>query len=247
MSCFYISALIIDSRACQVSCVKTIWYLVVLNTSLQIVNVLNRAGAVLRLGNHEVVDTRIFFFWHRSKKLCMLFVLIQVVKVGSLVILSYKVVSISNLCKKIIQKYTMFWYAVELQAYLFIIFFGIAALLFIFFGCFLMGMGAVVFNFDQTSDVENPEPVPINHGTEMAPRAETSELRKSKVKKASVDYKACSICRENEKTYACIPCGHMCLCAICVEDFSKKGVKGQNITRCPICRLEVDNFSRIYQ
>jgi len=108
MSCFYISALIQDSGASQVSCVKTIWYLAILNTSLQILNVLNRAGAIIALGNHEVVDTRIFFYWHGSKKLCVLFLVIQVVKIASLVILFYNVVTISNLCKKIMQKYTLF-------------------------------------------------------------------------------------------------------------------------------------------
>jgi len=245
MSCFYITALIKDSVVSEISCVKTIWYLTILITCLQVLNVLNRAGAVIVLGNHQV-DTRSFFFWHKSKHLCRLFLVIQVVKIVSMAILFYKVVSISKPCKKIMQEFPVFWFAAALQAYLFIIIFGILAVLFFVFVCVMVGVRLFSDDFRQMFDVEDPAPVPINHGTEIAD-GETAKPREPEVKKTDVNWKACSICRENEKTYACIPCGHMCLCALCAEDLSKKGVKGQNITRCPICRLEVNNFSRIYQ
>jgi len=246
MSCFYITALIKDRAASEVSCVKTIWYLSVLITTFTVLNLLNRAGAVIVLGNH-VVDARTFFFWHKNEVICILFLLIQFVKTVSLAILFYKVVTISESCKTITQGYTLFWWAAELQAYLFIIIFGILALLFFFFACLMMGMRLFGDNFSQMFDVEDPEPVPINHGNEMAEDGENPKPKKPEVKKTNVESKACSICRENEKSYACIPCGHMCLCAVCAEDLSKKGVKGQNITRCPICRMEVDNFCRIFQ
>jgi len=246
MSCFYITALIKDYGASEINCVKTIWYLYVLVTTLQFLNLLNRAGAVLTLGDYHV-DARTFFFWHKNKVLCTLFLLIQVVKTISMAILFYKVVSISNSCKKIIQGYSMFWYAAVLQGYLFIIIFSILALLFFIFSCLLLALRVLGENFNELFDVENPEPVPINHGIEMNAEGETLKPKKQDVKKTEVEGKACSICCENEKTYACIPCGHMCLCALCAEDLSKKGVKGQNITRCPICRQEVDNFSRIFQ
>jgi len=246
MSCFYITALIKDSGVSQIGCAKTIWYLTVLITCLQVLNVINRAGAVMKLGNHQV-DTRSFFFWHKSKHLCRLFLLIQVVKIISMAILFYKIVSISHPCRKSMQGYNMFWFAAELQAYLFIIIFGMLAVLLFFFVCILIAMRLFSDDFRQIFDVEDPEPVPINHGTELAADGETPKPREPEVKKTEVDWKACSICRENEKMYACIPCGHMCLCALCAENLSKNGVKGQNITRCPICRLEVDNFSRIYQ
>jgi len=107
-------------------------------------------------------------------------------------------------------------------------------------------LGVARRNFRVFLDEENPEPVPVNHGIEMVVDGE-SKPKKPSVMKTDDEEKACSICQENEKTHACIPCGHMCLCALCAEDLSKKGVKGQLKTRCPICRVEANNFSRIYQ
>jgi hypothetical protein len=246
ISCFYITALIKDSGASEVSCLKTIWYLTMLNTVLQFVNLLNRVGALITLGNHEV-DAGTVFFWHENKVLCRLFLLIQLIKAISMAILFYKVVSISNTCKNYTHGYVMFWYAAELQAFLFAIIFSILTVLYFFFACFLVAARVLGESFNQMFDVENPEPIPINHGIEMYADGDTPKPKKPEVKKTEVEWKACSICFENEKTHACIPCGHMCLCAFCAEDLSKKGVQGQNITRCPICRLEVDNISRIFQ
>jgi len=246
MSCFYITALIKDRAACEVSCVKSIWYLTVLITTLTVLNLFNRAGAVIVLGNH-VVDPRTFFFWHKNKVICILLLLIQFVKTVSMAILFSKVVTISQSCKTIVQGYTLFWWAAEIQAYLFIIIFGILALLSFFFACLMMGVRLYGEHLSQMLDVEDPEPVPINHGNELTEDGENSKPKKLQVKKTDLESKACSICRENEKSYACIPCGHMCLCAVCAEDLSKKGVTGQNNTRCPICRMEVNNFCRIFQ
>jgi len=218
----------------------------VLNTILQFLNLVNRVGALIALGNHEV-DARTVFFWHENKLLCRLFLLIQVVKTISMAILFYKVLTISNECKESIQEYAIFWYAAELQAFLFAIIFSILAVLYFFLACFLIAVRVLGDNIIQMFDIENPEPVPINHGTEITADGETPKPKKPEVTKTEVEWKACSICFENEKTHACIPCGHMCLCAFCAENLSKKGVKGQNITRCPICRLAVDNFSRIFQ
>jgi hypothetical protein len=245
LSCFYITALIKDYGASEVSCVKTIWYLNVLITTLQVLNLLNKVGAVIALGDHEI-DVRTIFFWHKNKMLCMLYLLIQVVKTISSAILFYKLVSISNSCTYVIKSFAMFWCATELQVYLFMIVFSILAILFVIGSCFLIVL-RVCGNFPEMFEIRDPEPVPINPGIEMSVDKKNTSHQKLDVKKTEVEGKACSICHENEKTNACIPCGHMCLCAICAEDLSKKGVKGQNIKRCPICCQEVENFSRIFQ
>jgi hypothetical protein len=49
----------------------------------------------------------------------------------------------------------------------------------------------------------------------------------------------CSICMEGEKTHACLPCGHRCLCASCAEPSLK-------LETCPICRVPVLMRARIY-
>jgi len=243
MSCFYITALIKDSGASEVSCVKTIWYLTVLNTTLQLFILLNRVGVLVALGYHEVDARTIFFVWHENKILCRIFLFIQIVKAISMAILFYKVVSLANSCKNIMQGYVMFWYAAEIQAILFVVIFTIVTVIALFFTCLLVTVRVLGDDFD----VEDPEPVPINHGSNISPEGEIPKPKKPEVKKTEVELKSCSICLENEKTYACMPCGHMCLCALCAEDLSKKGVNDQNITRCPICRLKVDNIIRIFQ
>ena len=53
------------------------------------------------------------------------------------------------------------------------------------------------------------------------------------------DEKLCSICMEGEKTHACLPCGHRCLCAACAEPSLK-------LEACPICRVPVLMRARIF-
>lgn len=54
------------------------------------------------------------------------------------------------------------------------------------------------------------------------------------------DEQLCVICLENEKHYAVIPCGHMCLCASCSDVV-------RNRCQCPICMTEVAGVYRIYR
>ena len=61
LSCYYITALKVDSGASEVSCAKIIWYLTILITTLEVVSVLNRLGAIVTLGNHEVDVNALFF------------------------------------------------------------------------------------------------------------------------------------------------------------------------------------------
>ena len=47
----------------------------------------------------------------------------------------------------------------------------------------------------------------------------------------------CAVCYTNKKVYACIPCGHLCLCYKC-----KNGVKD----KCPMCNEEFYDIFKIY-
>lgn len=49
---------------------------------------------------------------------------------------------------------------------------------------------------------------------------------------------ACVICMDNRKCCAMIPCGHVCLCIECANEFRSKS--------CPICRMTVDKINRIF-
>src|SRR5579871_886665 len=46
----------------------------------------------------------------------------------------------------------------------------------------------------------------------------------------------CTLCLEEEKQLACIPCGHLTTCVPC----------GHRLRSCPICRREIEAFVRIY-
>ena len=47
----------------------------------------------------------------------------------------------------------------------------------------------------------------------------------------------CNICYINEKKYACIPCGHMCMCGNCANKINDK---------CPICKETIKDIIKIY-
>lgn len=48
----------------------------------------------------------------------------------------------------------------------------------------------------------------------------------------------CIVCLDEERTHACVPCGHYVLCRDCAYDFSQK--------QCPICRKNVDQIIKIF-
>lgn len=50
----------------------------------------------------------------------------------------------------------------------------------------------------------------------------------------------CVICFGAQKTYACIPCGHRCICNSCFQNARKM------IVKCPICRIKVTQILKIY-
>ena len=68
----------------------------------------------------------------------------------------------------------------------------------------------------------------------IKPRAFT-KLEKDTL--AKDEHEECSICYTNKKVFACIPCGHLCLCYKCKNCIENK---------CPICNEETDNIVKIY-
>ena len=47
----------------------------------------------------------------------------------------------------------------------------------------------------------------------------------------------CAICMENKKTYACVPCGHLCMCGPCASRIKKS---------CPICNITTSAIIKIF-
>ena len=47
----------------------------------------------------------------------------------------------------------------------------------------------------------------------------------------------CIICMDNSPNYACIPCGHKCLCKDCKDNV---------IDNCPVCRNPYDSVIKIF-
>lgn len=52
------------------------------------------------------------------------------------------------------------------------------------------------------------------------------------------ELKLCVICLANEKSILCLPCRHLCLCEACSSH--------QELDKCPICRLEIDEMLFVY-
>ena len=47
----------------------------------------------------------------------------------------------------------------------------------------------------------------------------------------------CNICYINEKKYACVPCGHLCMCGECANRI---------VDKCPICKDKINDIIKIY-
>lgn len=51
---------------------------------------------------------------------------------------------------------------------------------------------------------------------------------------------ACSICLDNKRTHAYVPCGHQCVCEGCANSGDKQ------LEKCPICRADKTSIIRIW-
>lgn len=47
----------------------------------------------------------------------------------------------------------------------------------------------------------------------------------------------CAVCIENKKTYACVPCGHLCMCGPCASKIKQL---------CPICNIATSAIIKIF-
>ena len=47
----------------------------------------------------------------------------------------------------------------------------------------------------------------------------------------------CGICYIHKKKYACVPCGHLCMCGECANKIEDM---------CPICKMKISNIIKIY-
>ena len=74
---------------------------------------------------------------------------------------------------------------------------------------------------------------------------ERQARRRFSTKRIKSAWSSCSICMDKDATFACVPCGHLCLCMHCAmllldQQQPKTGVP------CPICRTGVDTFQQIF-
>lgn len=61
------------------------------------------------------------------------------------------------------------------------------------------------------------------------------------------DPTACLLCAYNERRYAPLPCGHLCICASCTNTHwqGRWGVLGQRLPIiCPVCRAVVTGSNK---
>jgi hypothetical protein len=75
----------------------------------------------------------------------------------------------------------------------------------------------------------------ISHAEEEGKRI---KAEKEKLEKLQNEVNSdCCICEEKKKEYACIPCGHRCLCEDCCN---------LDIDVCPLCREAIKSISKIF-
>ena len=84
-----------------------------------------------------------------------------------------------------------------------------------------------------------PPVVPPPQRSEEELEAELQALRASL--QPGVEGDTCIICTEFKTTHALLPCGHKCVCAICVDSLLEKTKK------CPICRVVTTGKQQVFQ
>lgn len=82
-------------------------------------------------------------------------------------------------------------------------------------------------SYDDISDTDDEN----NDNKKSKPRCS------SPVELANEKTEECDICYINKKKYACIPCGHLCMCGDCANKVD---------TKCPLCNVEFTSITKIY-
>jgi hypothetical protein len=66
---------------------------------------------------------------------------------------------------------------------------------------------------------------------------ETHNYNDSPVELATNKAEECNICYMNKKKYACVPCGHLCMCGECANKVNAK---------CPLCNIDYTDIIKIF-
>ena len=78
----------------------------------------------------------------------------------------------------------------------------------------------------------------VTSGSSVSPNVAQEEQSKGQMKttEAQVVVNPCALCLSEEKSLACLPCGHLATCVPC----------GHSLRSCPICRHAIEGFVRVY-
>lgn len=70
-------------------------------------------------------------------------------------------------------------------------------------------------------------------------------IKDTPVKKDSDDddSKLCIVCMENNKDHVIIPCGHICLCINCKQEY----YDNDEAATCPLCQCKIEKIMKTYQ
>ena len=71
---------------------------------------------------------------------------------------------------------------------------------------------------------------------QMAQEAEQRAQEAVALRSAGV----CVVCLDQDATVACLPCGHLCLCAGCMDEVCRRGQP------CPLCKAAIADRARIF-
>jgi len=76
-------------------------------------------------------------------------------------------------------------------------------------------------------------------------------LRQERVKEELTRNGCCVVCMDAPRDCAVMPCGHVCLCSQCLPSFQAASLgdvdEGDtSVGRCPICRAEISQVTRLF-
>ncbi|CAM4939505.1 unnamed protein product [Rotaria socialis] len=78
--------------------------------------------------------------------------------------------------------------------------------------------------------------LPVKVNEQQDTKAEKVVSSRKKPANVSSSPQVCVLCLEEERSLACLPCGHLATCVPC----------GHSLRSCPICRTAINSYVRIY-
>ena len=90
------------------------------------------------------------------------------------------------------------------------------------------------------------DPVPVPERRKPLDEETKKRLREKppsepKETKRTKEDNTCVICADNAKEVVCIPCGHFCMCPVCMEEILTR----ESLGDCPVCRAKITSVQRI--